>query len=106
VYRAHLDIPAGTPTEAADAAGQGITAATAAAQHLPGALGADLLAAARTAFAEGLTTVAGIGAAVFIGLALLTALAFRHVAVTGTAPEPPAADEPLHPRPVPATVPA
>jgi hypothetical protein len=39
-----------------DAARQGITAATSAAQHLPGALGADLLDATRTAFTAGLTT--------------------------------------------------
>jgi DHA2 family multidrug resistance protein-like MFS transporter len=106
VYRVHLDIPTGTPVQAADAARQGITAATAAAAHLPGPLGADLLAAARTAFTDSLTTVAGIGAAVFVGLALLTTLAFRHVPATGTAPQPPAADKQPHPRPTPAPVPA
>jgi DHA2 family multidrug resistance protein-like MFS transporter len=87
VYRAHLTIPAGTPAAADHVARQGITAAISAAQHLPGALGADLLDGARTAFTAGLTTVAGVGAAVFIGLAVLAAVAFRHVPATGTTPE-------------------
>jgi MFS transporter, DHA2 family, multidrug resistance protein len=86
-YRAHLTIPAGTPTDADHAARQGITAAASAARHLPGALGADLLDSARTAFTAGLTTVASVGAAVFVGLAVLAAVAFRRVPATGTAPE-------------------
>ena len=92
-YRSHLAVPAATPTAAGDAARQGITQATIAAQHLPGPLGPDLLDAARTAFTAGLTTVAGVGAAVFIGLAVLVALAFRHVSTTETVPEATAAPE-------------
>ncbi|HEX7744977.1 MAG TPA: MFS transporter [Micromonosporaceae bacterium] len=104
VYRGHLAIPAGTPVEADHAARQGITAATNAAQHLPGALGADLLDAARTAFTAGLTTVAGVGAAVFVGLAVLAAVAFRHVPATGTAPESRVdTDQAPQPAPTPAT---
>jgi MFS transporter, DHA2 family, multidrug resistance protein len=87
VYRAHLAIPSGTPVAANDAARQGITAATNAAQHLPGPLGADLLDAARTAFTAGLTTVAGVGAVVFVGLAFLAAITFRYVPAAGKAPE-------------------
>jgi DHA2 family multidrug resistance protein-like MFS transporter len=87
VYRAHLAIPAGTPVAADHAARQGITAATGAAQHISGALGADLLDGARTAFTAALTTVAGLGAAIFVGLAVLAAVTFRHVPATGTAPE-------------------
>jgi len=86
-YRAHLTIPSATPAGADNAARQGVTQAIIAAQHLPGPLGADLLDAARTAFTAGLTTVAGIGAAVFIGLAVVTAIAFRHVSPTGAAPQ-------------------
>jgi DHA2 family multidrug resistance protein-like MFS transporter len=85
VYRAHLALPTGTPAPAGHAARQGIAAATSAAQHLPAALGADLLDSARTAFTAGLTTVAAVGAAVFVGLALLAAIAFRHVPATGVA---------------------
>jgi DHA2 family multidrug resistance protein-like MFS transporter len=86
VYRAHLAVPAGTPAAADRAARQGITAAANVAQHLPATLGADLLDAARAAFTAGLTTVAGVGAAIFVGLALLAAVTFRHVPATGTAP--------------------
>jgi DHA2 family multidrug resistance protein-like MFS transporter len=83
VYRAHLVVPAGIPDAADHAGRQGITAALTAAQHLPGTLGADLLDAARTAFTAGLATVAGVGAVVFTALAVLTAIAFRHVPATG-----------------------
>jgi DHA2 family multidrug resistance protein-like MFS transporter len=81
-YRAHLAVPSATPAAAEDAARQGITEAAIAAQHLPGPLGADLFDAARTAFTAGLTTVAGLGAAIFIGLAVLAAVAFRHASPT------------------------
>jgi DHA2 family multidrug resistance protein-like MFS transporter len=87
VYRAHLSIPAETPAAAGDTARQGITAAASAAQHLPGPLATDLLNAAHTAFTAGLTTVAGVGATTFAGLAVLAALTFRHLPTTGTAPE-------------------
>jgi DHA2 family multidrug resistance protein-like MFS transporter len=85
-YRTHLTVPSGIPLAADHAARQGITAATDAAQHLPQPLGPDLLDAARNAFTTGLTAVAGVGATVFTGLALLAALAFRHVPPTGTDP--------------------
>jgi DHA2 family multidrug resistance protein-like MFS transporter len=84
VYRSHLAVPAGTPDAADHAARQGITGALTAAQHLSGSLGADLMDAARTAFTAGLTTVAGVGAVVFTALAVLAAVAFRHVPATGT----------------------
>jgi hypothetical protein len=52
----------------------------------------DVLAAARTAFTAAVGTVAGTGAVVFLGLAVVAALAFRHQPGTGTeaapAPEP------------------
>jgi DHA2 family multidrug resistance protein-like MFS transporter len=96
-YRAHLAIPAGTPAAAGQDAHRGITDATTAARHLPGPLAADLLDAARTAFTAGLTTVAWVGSATLVGLAVLVALAFRHVPPTGTTPEPRVdADEPPH----------
>jgi DHA2 family multidrug resistance protein-like MFS transporter len=86
-YRTHLTIPAGTPAAAEQAAREGITEAAGAAQLLPGALGADLLDAARGAFTAGVTTVAGVGTAAFLVLAVLAALAFRHIPPTGAAPE-------------------
>jgi DHA2 family multidrug resistance protein-like MFS transporter len=91
VYRADITVPAGVPAAAGDAARQGITAAAQAAQRLPGPLGADLLDAARDAFTAGLTTVAGVGAAVFVGLAVLAARTFRHVGGSPAADAVPAA---------------
>jgi DHA2 family multidrug resistance protein-like MFS transporter len=87
VYRAHIDVPVGVPAAVDDAARQGITAATHAAGQLSGPLGADLLDAAREAFTAGLTTVAGVGAAIFVALAVVAARAFRQV---GAAPAEPA----------------
>jgi len=86
VYRANLVLPEGISAATEHAARQGITAATGAAQQLPAALGADLLDSARTAFTTGLTTVAGIGAVIFIGLAILVAVTFRHIPATEAAP--------------------
>jgi MFS transporter, DHA2 family, multidrug resistance protein len=93
-YRADLAVPSGTPVAAADAARRGITEAITAAQHLPGPLGADLLDAARDAFVTGMATVAGVGAAIFVGLAVVAAYAFRHMPATGPAPDAPAVPDP------------
>jgi DHA2 family multidrug resistance protein-like MFS transporter len=71
VYRTHLSTPI-------PAARESITAAMTVSQHLPGTVATQLIEAARTAFTSGLTTVAGVGAAVFLGLAVLAAVAFRH----------------------------
>jgi DHA2 family multidrug resistance protein-like MFS transporter len=81
VYRNQLagTVPTGVFDQAVDAAGEGITAAVAAAQHLPGPLSADLLDAARAAFTAGLNVVGGVGAAIFLGLAITAAAALRHV---------------------------
>jgi DHA2 family multidrug resistance protein-like MFS transporter len=81
VYRNQLagTVPTGVPDQAVDAAGEGITAAVAAAQQLPGPLSADLLDAARAAFTAGLNVVGGVGAAIFLGLAITAAAALRHV---------------------------
>ena len=85
VYRTQLadTIPAGVPVEAATIAGEGITAAMTAAAQLPAALGADLLDGARAAFTAGLNVVFGVGAAVFVGLAILAAALLRHLSPAG-----------------------
>ena len=54
-------------------------AAVAAAGHLPGQLRVALLDAARQAFTHGLHAVAGICAAVAIGVAILDAVLLRHI---------------------------
>jgi DHA2 family multidrug resistance protein-like MFS transporter len=87
VYRNQLagTVPTGVPDQAVDAAGEGITAAVAAAQQLPGPLSADLLDAARAAFTAGLNVVGGVGAAIFLWLAVTAAAALRHVRAGGEA---------------------
>ena len=57
----------------------------AAAQQLPGPLSADLLDAARAAFTAGLNVVGGVGAAIFLWLAVTAAAALRHVRARGEA---------------------
>jgi DHA2 family multidrug resistance protein-like MFS transporter len=102
VYRAHLIVPAGTPAGAVQDARQSLTDAALAARQLPGTVGAELLDAARTAFTAGLVTVAGVGTAVFAGLAVLAAIAFRHLPATGTSEAAPAQRPAAEPVPVPA----
>ncbi len=87
-YRAHLAIPSGTPAAVDDAVRHGITEATGAATGLPGPLGAEVLDAARAAFTAGLTTVAAVGAAAFVGIAVVVAIAFRHIPPMSAAAEP------------------
>jgi MFS transporter, DHA2 family, multidrug resistance protein len=70
----------------AQAAREGIASAAAVAQHLPGQLGAALFDGARDAFTSGLHAVAGVGAVVFVALAILAAGLLRHVPPTGQAP--------------------
>ena len=74
VYRSELhdSIPAGVPAQAAHAARESIASAVATAGHLPA-----LLDAARAAFTSGLNAVAGVGAAVFAVLAVLTLIVLR-----------------------------
>jgi MFS transporter, DHA2 family, multidrug resistance protein len=80
VYRVQLtsNMPASVPAAAATIAKGSIAAAVATVQHLPATAGTDLLDAARAAFTAGLNTVGAIGGVIFLGLAVLVAVAFRH----------------------------
>ncbi|NRQ39041.1 MFS transporter [Nonomuraea sp. NN258] len=91
VYRARLDVPAGISTEAARAAGDTLGGAVAIAAEQPAHLSGALVAAARSAFTDGLAVVAGVSAVVLVGAAILAAVALRHVPPHGTAQP---ADEP------------
>jgi MFS transporter, DHA2 family, multidrug resistance protein len=88
VYRHNLSdaLPAGLPAGVADTAHDSITAATAVAGQLPGPVGAQLLDAARTAFASGLSAVAAVGAVVFVGLAIAAAAVLRQAPATASEP--------------------
>jgi DHA2 family multidrug resistance protein-like MFS transporter len=84
-YRSDLSMPWNIPADAGSAARQGITEAFGAAKDLPGSVAAGLVDAASTAFTSAVTTVAGVGVAVFVGLAVLVAVAFRSVPSTPAA---------------------
>jgi DHA2 family multidrug resistance protein-like MFS transporter len=81
VYRTQMSdsIPDGVPAQTAQAAQESIAGAAAAAAHVPGQAGAELLDAARAAFVSGFTTVTGLAVVLFVGLAITAAVALRHV---------------------------
>ena len=85
VYRHQIadNIPAGIPADTAAAAHDSIAGAAAAASSLPDQVGASLLAPAHQAFADGLDTVAGIGAVLIVGIAILVATRLRHLPPIG-----------------------
>ncbi|GAA4148121.1 MFS transporter [Phytohabitans flavus] len=82
VYRSEVDVPAGVPAAAADAARESIAGAVPAASQLGGPAGAELLSSARAAFTEGLNVVAVVTAVLFALLAVLALLGLRHVPPT------------------------
>jgi DHA2 family multidrug resistance protein-like MFS transporter len=85
VYRANVasSLPAGVPTAAAEAPGETLGGAAAAAAHLPDQLGAALLDVAQAAFVQGLHVSVGIGAIVVAVLAAFVALSLREVPASG-----------------------
>jgi DHA2 family multidrug resistance protein-like MFS transporter len=87
-YRSALALPWDIPAATEGAARQGITEAVAAARELPGSAAASVLDAARTAFVSAVSTVAGVGTVVFLGLAVVVAVAFRNVPTTADSPDP------------------
>lgn len=64
---------------------ESIAGAASAPGELPAPLGAELFDLSREAFTAGLHTAAGVGATVFVGLAVLATTALRHVPPTGEA---------------------
>ncbi|WP_020574206.1 MFS transporter [Actinopolymorpha alba] len=80
VYRGQLagPLPAGIPAEAAGAARESITGAVAAAERLPIGPATELSHTAHAAFTAGLNAAAAVGAVLFVGLAVLAVVAFRH----------------------------
>jgi DHA2 family multidrug resistance protein-like MFS transporter len=97
VYRGQMDevALADAPAGAATAARDSLAGAAAAAEGLPADAATHILQPAGDAFAQGLGTVAAVGAAVVAGLALAAAVLLRHARpdhtggeVTGGAEEP------------------
>jgi DHA2 family multidrug resistance protein-like MFS transporter len=87
VYRgAVLDsVPAGIPSQAADAARDTLGGALAAAQNLPGDLGDGLISAAQSAFTQGFHVTAMVGALIALAMAVLVSTMLRD-ARTGADP--------------------
>jgi DHA2 family multidrug resistance protein-like MFS transporter len=95
IYRhqmAHA-VPAGLPASAAAGARDNLADASTAAAHAPQPAATELLARAHDAYATGIHTVAGIGAILLFGVAVLIAVRLRHIPPIGKAEpgEPPAA---------------
>ncbi|MEU5240294.1 MFS transporter [Streptomyces lydicus] len=84
VYRGHMDdaVSAGLPSWAADAARETLAGAAAVAGELPGRAGEALLAAARTAFTDGLQTAVLVAAGVMALAAALTIALLRGLRTT------------------------
>ncbi len=80
VYRGQVavNLPAGTPPEAAEAARGTLGGALAAAEQIAGQAGGELLATAREAFTQALVVTAALCAIVMLGTALLFAVLMRH----------------------------
>ncbi|MFE7560208.1 MFS transporter [Kitasatospora sp. NPDC057500] len=91
VYRSRLDgaLPAGLDGEAARTAQDTLGGAVTVAAQVPGRLGADLLATARTAFTDGLHVAAVVGLVLALGASLLAYRLMRHLpAAPAPTPEP------------------
>lgn len=76
-YRHTLDLPPGLPGGVAEQATQSVTGAVVAAGQIAGPLGEDLATVAKAAFANGLDLVAGVGAVIFLGCAVMAAIRLR-----------------------------
>ncbi|MFJ8433002.1 MFS transporter [Kitasatospora sp. NPDC094019] len=93
VYRSRLDgaLPAGLDGEAARTAQDTLGGAVTVAAHLPGRIGTDLLATARSAFTDGLHVAAVVGLVLAVGASFLAHRLMRHLpaaAPATTTPEP------------------
>jgi MFS transporter, DHA2 family, multidrug resistance protein len=89
IYRAGVAtaLPAGVPASVAAAAKDTLGGAVGVSASLPPALGEPLLAAARTAFVDGLHVTAAIAAIVGFGLALFALRTLREPVTPSAAPE-------------------
>lgn len=83
VYRNQISPPVEVPGDLADTARESIVGAVTAAGELPGPVGADLLASAEDAFTTGLNLAGGLGAALFLVMAVVAVTMLRNI---GSAP--------------------
>jgi DHA2 family multidrug resistance protein-like MFS transporter len=82
VYRLQLDsqLPAGVPPATADSVQEGIAGAATATRDLPAGLAADGFNQASEAFTNGVSVAAVVCGVAAVGLAIVAAVGFRHVA--------------------------
>jgi DHA2 family multidrug resistance protein-like MFS transporter len=85
VYRATLDLPSGVPSDAATAASDSLAGAAASTADLPADTAASVMAPAQEAFANGVQSVATIGAVLLLVMAAVVARRLRHVPPLGQA---------------------
>ncbi|GAA2527684.1 MFS transporter [Microbacterium mitrae] len=76
-YRATIEVPAGVPAEAAEAARETLAGATVQAEKLGGVVGEELFTAAAHAFDSGVTVTALIGAGLIVIAALIAATTLK-----------------------------
>lgn len=88
VYHGGVSFPADLSAADVAIATESLAEATTVAERLSGDLGAEVLGAAREAFASGLHLVAAISAGLLAAVAVLTAILLRHVPPVGTETEP------------------
>jgi DHA2 family multidrug resistance protein-like MFS transporter len=79
VYRIAIggSLPAGLPVGIASTIHESLTEAARAIQSLPASVGAELIGVVNRAFTTGLNAVAGVGAAIFLGLAVVAFAVLR-----------------------------
>nr|WP_312871028.1 MFS transporter [Streptomyces lonarensis] len=96
VYRSELgsSAPEGVSEEALAAARDTIGGALATAEELPGPLGEQLLAAARTAFTSGFHAAAAVSAVLAVGCVVVALTLVRGARADAEEPSPPADDSP------------
>jgi DHA2 family multidrug resistance protein-like MFS transporter len=85
VYRHEIggNLPGGVTGDAAASAHDSVNGAAVAASQLPDQVASALLSASHAAFANSLNVVAGIGAVLLAGVAILIATLLRHVPPIG-----------------------
>ncbi|TDE00769.1 MFS transporter [Jiangella asiatica] len=80
IYRSQVTVPSGVPADSAAAARESITGAVAAVPSLPQPDSDSLLQSASEAFTSALSSVAGLSATLFVGLAVLAMTTLRQSA--------------------------
>lgn len=81
-YKANIgdQLPTGLPAAVHTTVGESFQGALAASLHLPGQLAGQVVAAARTAFVDGMTLATTVGAIILVVAAIFTVSALRRVA--------------------------